>query len=111
MAGRDEGAAPALPQLPQLPAGGGAGGGAGGAAKPSRARAAAEAIFKLIDADDSELIDTEEIAEAIAETECAISGEELEKMVEQIDDDDSGAIDIGEFVEWWEAPFSTLSIC
>eukprot|EP01050_Picozoa_sp_SAG11_P001719 SAG11_NODE_78_length_17939_cov_10.236883_12_plen_147_part_00 len=63
----------------------------------------AKAIFEKIDDDGSEVIDLEEITEAIAETDINLSEEEIEAMVERIDDDDSGAIDLDEFTEWWLA--------
>ena len=58
--------------------------------------------FKMFDADNSGSIDTEELKEAMQALGQSPTDEEVEDLVRQVDVDESGTIDFGEFCQLME---------
>ena len=62
------------------------------------------AVFEWIDADASELLETEEIITCLLGVGCDFEDEQLIAAARQMDGDTSGYVDYNEFEEWWLNP-------
>lgn len=58
-------------------------------------------VFKQVDVDDSGHIDKEELAQLFAKLECAVSAEELDDAMMDLDENNDGKITEEDFVKWY----------
>ena len=65
------------------------------------ARKDCSAVFKHLDADESGMLDVDEIKEALEEEGIRMDPEELEAAVSSMDPSGDEFIDEDEFLEWW----------
>jgi len=58
-------------------------------------------VFKQVDVDDSGNIDKEELAQLFAKLECTVPAEELDRVMEDLDENNDGQITEEDFVKWY----------